>query len=35
MKRKPRDAYNPAIFMDKSGYAVALNRLEKQYEGKK
>jgi metallo-beta-lactamase class B len=34
-KRKPGDAYNPAVFIDKAGYEAALEGLKRQYEVKK
>jgi metallo-beta-lactamase class B len=34
-KRKPGDAYNPAVFIDRAGYEAALEGLKRQYEAKK
>jgi metallo-beta-lactamase class B len=33
-KHKPRDAYNPASFIDQAGYDTALSDLQKQYDEK-
>lgn len=33
-KYKPRDAYNPAAFIDQRGYDTALSNLQKQYDEK-
>ncbi|MGH2648683.1 MAG: subclass B3 metallo-beta-lactamase [Ginsengibacter sp.] len=33
-KHKPGDNYNPAAFMDRAGYDVELNELQKQYDKK-
>jgi metallo-beta-lactamase class B len=34
-KRKPGDAYNPTVFIDRAGYEAALEGLQRQYEAKK
>jgi metallo-beta-lactamase class B len=33
-KRKPGDAYNPAVFKDIAGYEAALNELQKDFDEK-